>query len=460
MTTATAGPVRIEARLDEHLSRWLWLVKWVLVIPHLIVLSLLWIAFAVLSVVAFFAILVTGRYPDAIFDFTTGVLRWTWRVVYYAYGGLGTDRYPPFTLAEVPDYPATLHIDRPPHLSRGLVLVKWLLAAPHYLVIAFFAGGSTYAATRVAGWDNGAGLIGLLVLFAGIALLFTGRYPRGVFDLVLGMHRWVLRVVAYAALMTDAYPPFRLDTGGTDAPAISLSKPRVEAAGPPRSGWGPGRIVSAVLGSVLVAGAAGMAIGAGVLMTADKAGRDADGFLATPVEHFSAPGYALALDAVDLGPADGRIHSVDPASLLGEVRIRAIGNRTPIFVGIGPADAVSGYLDGVDRDVLGQRGPDARHSRQMHGGAPLTPPTAQTFWVASRAGAGDQQLTWTAADGRWSVVVMNADGSRPVAADVSGAVSAPGLRMVWTGLFVGSGVLLVIGAVVVALALPRQRAST
>src|SRR4051794_29686173 len=107
MTTATVGPVRVEARLDEHLSRWLWLVRWVLVIPPLVVLSLLWTAFGVLSVIALFAILVTGRSPDAIFDFTTGVLRWTWRVVYSAYGGLGTDRYPPFTLAEVPDYPAT-----------------------------------------------------------------------------------------------------------------------------------------------------------------------------------------------------------------------------------------------------------------------------------------------------------------------------------------------------------------
>ncbi|MEU9733886.1 DUF4389 domain-containing protein [Streptomyces sp. NPDC048002] len=203
-------PARLSAVLDAPLSRWLWLVKWLLALPHLVVLVFLWLAFVLVSVVAFFAILFTERYPRALFDFNVGVLRWSWRVGYYAYGALGTDRYPPFTLAEVPDYPTHFDVVYPERLSRGLVLVKWwLLAVPQYLVVAVLEGGS-----RVA-WFSG-GLIGLLTLFAGVALAATGSYPRGIFDLVVGLNRWVLRVAAYAALLTDVYPPFRLDQGGSE----------------------------------------------------------------------------------------------------------------------------------------------------------------------------------------------------------------------------------------------------
>jgi hypothetical protein len=224
-------PVHVDAHLDPGLNRWLWLLKWLLVIPHYVVLIFLWLAFVVSSVGALFAILFTGRYPRSIFDFNVGVMRWSWRVTYYAYGALGTDRYPPFTLSEVPDYPAHLTVDYPEHLSRGLALVKWwLLAIPHYLVLAFFAGGGVYAVNEATAsdqsyWTWGSGLIGLLVAFAAIALLFTGRYPQAIFDLVLGMQRWALRVAAYAALMTDQYPPFRLDQGGDEPLAARVQVP-------------------------------------------------------------------------------------------------------------------------------------------------------------------------------------------------------------------------------------------
>jgi hypothetical protein len=225
-----AYSLQVEGEVDEHLSRWLWLVKWVLIIPHVIVLAFLWIAFVVLTVVAFFAILFTGRYPRGIFDFTVGVLRWTWRVGYYSYGALGTDRYPPFTLADVPDYPARLNVEYPQALSRGLVLVKWwLLALPQYLIVGVFAGGAWAgfnAAGDHGGWSSGGGLIGLMVCIAGVVLLFTGRYPRSIFDFIMGMNRWVFRVAAYATLMTDAYPPFRLDMGGDEsAPDVAGPDP-------------------------------------------------------------------------------------------------------------------------------------------------------------------------------------------------------------------------------------------
>jgi len=218
---ASTYPLKVEGELDEPLSRWRWLVKWVLIIPHVIVLVFLWIAFVVLTIAAFFAILFTGRYPRGIFDFNVGVLRWSWRVGFYSYSALGTDRYPPFTLADVPDYPARLQVEYPQALSRGLVLVKWwLLALPQYLVVGVFAGGAWAgfnAASNHAGWSSGGGLIGLMVFISAVALLFTGRYPRSIFDFIMGMNRWVFRVAAYATLMTDAYPPFRLEMGGPES---------------------------------------------------------------------------------------------------------------------------------------------------------------------------------------------------------------------------------------------------
>jgi Domain of unknown function (DUF4389) len=213
-------PVHVDASPDPLASRGLWLIKWLLLIPHFVVLVFLWAAFLVVSVIAFFAILVTGRYPRPLFDFNAGVLRWTWRVHYYGYGALGTDRYPPFTLADVTDYPAHLDIPYPERLSRGLVLVKWwLLALPHYLVLSILVGGGLWISSRGSGAHGGldaGGLVGLLVLIAAIVLLFTARYPKSLYVLVVGIDRWSLRVAAYAGLMTDAYPPFRLDQGGTD----------------------------------------------------------------------------------------------------------------------------------------------------------------------------------------------------------------------------------------------------
>jgi hypothetical protein len=214
-------PLSVRARFDQP-NRWMWLVKWILLIPHYVVLAFLWLGFFVVTLIAFFAILFTTRYPKGLFDFNVGVLRWTWRVNYYGYSALATDRYPPFSLAEVPDYPARLEVAYPDQLNRWLPLVKWLLAVPHYLVVtALLASG--YTAASASGEQDqrtdayaGPSLLGACLIIAAIALLFTARYPTGLYDLVMGINRWSYRLVVYLALMTDSYPPFRLDQGADD----------------------------------------------------------------------------------------------------------------------------------------------------------------------------------------------------------------------------------------------------
>jgi hypothetical protein len=225
-------PARLSGYLDPNLSRWLWLVKWLLAIPHFIILFFLWFALIVVTIAAWFAILLTARYPRSLFNFSVGVIRWHWRVSFYAYGALGTDRYPPFTLART-DYPADFDVDYPERLSRGLVLVKsWLLAFPQLLVVAVLTGTARTWTVRDGVWvqeGGGISLLGLLVFIAGVILLFTGQYWRGLFDLVLGLNRWIYRVITYVALLRDEYPPFHLDMGPLD-PGDARAGPD---AGPP-----------------------------------------------------------------------------------------------------------------------------------------------------------------------------------------------------------------------------------
>ena len=195
-------PLSFQAEYAETLSPALWLVKWLLLIPHLVVLGFLWIGFACSWGVSLVAILFTGHYPRGLFEYNVGVLRWTWRVAFYGYQALGTDVYPPFTL-RAGGYPADLNIPYPEKLSRRLVLVKWwLLAIPHYLIIGVLLGG--------IGLHWG-GLVLILSLFAGVMLLFTSRYPTDLFRIIVGANRWSFRVLAYVALMTDRYPPFSLE---------------------------------------------------------------------------------------------------------------------------------------------------------------------------------------------------------------------------------------------------------
>jgi Domain of unknown function (DUF4389) len=446
--------MRVEGRMDPELSRGLWLIKWLLLIPHAIVLAFLWIAFFAVSVVAFFAIVFTARYPRALFDFNVGVLRWSWRVGFYAFNANGTDRYPPFTLREV-DYPATLAVDYPAELSRGLVLVKWwLLAIPHYLVVAVFIGGVWYG-------THWGGVLAILVLIAVVALLFTGRYPPGIFDLVLGMNRWALRVAAYAGLMTDVYPPFRLDMGPTE-PGMAI--PAAHAPSAPRAGSSPGGVLMAVFGSLGVLVAFGLLAAGAAVLWVDQTQRDSAGFVMSPSERLSTGSYAITAAYQRTGDAlEARSLAVDlhgpswmfATDRLGTVRIHLqSSNGRPVFLGIAPAADAARYLGAVNRAAL-TGFPNGSPRYATHAGtAPSGSPAAQTFWTARTSGRGDVALTWPVRHGTWTIVVMNADASPGVAADARLGARLGFLGELSAGL-VAAG--LISGAVAAALAITGIR---
>jgi hypothetical protein len=190
-----AGPpspphaARLEISYPSELNRWLPVVKWLLAIPHFIVLSFVALAAFFVAVYAFFAVLFTGRWPRGAFDFVVGTFRWAYRVAAYVH--LMVDAYPPFSMADDPDYPVRLDVEYPERIDNWRPLVQWLLALPYLFVAA------------VLYW-----LTGLMTIIAFFTILFTKRIPREIFELMIPGLRWNLRGNAYAYFLTSRYPPF------------------------------------------------------------------------------------------------------------------------------------------------------------------------------------------------------------------------------------------------------------
>jgi Domain of unknown function (DUF4389) len=186
-------PVRLDIDHQEKYSRFLPLVKWLLLLPHYLILFVLLIVAYVAVIASWFAVLITGRYPRVLFEFILGVQRWRVRVG--AYMLLMVDPYPPFALEDLPDYPARLQIDYPEDgVARWRPLVAWLIVIPYLIVstIIFY-------------------IAEVLVFFAFFTILFTRSFPKGMFDIVLVAARWQERGFAYAIWMTTRYPPFVWD---------------------------------------------------------------------------------------------------------------------------------------------------------------------------------------------------------------------------------------------------------
>ena len=186
-------PVRLQVEEPATLNRFLWLIKWLLAIPNSFVLGLVGIVYMFTLFFAWVAVVVTGRYPRGLFNFNVGCLRWTTRLNAYT-TGLVTDRYPPFAMRDIPEYPVRVTVEYPGKMSRLTAFFRYFLALPHLIIV--WSLNYVWAA---------------LWLIVGVIILFTGKYQRDLFKFVVGIMRWNVRASGYLILATDKSPPFSLE---------------------------------------------------------------------------------------------------------------------------------------------------------------------------------------------------------------------------------------------------------
>jgi hypothetical protein len=197
MSESADAPVRLDFSGPLEVSRWRPLINWIIAIPHFLVLWVLGVLAGVCLFVSFFTVLFTKQIPPQLFDIIVMTMRYSWRVASYALWM--REDYPPFdftpgTTDNRMDPHTVLEIDRPDELTRWGPLYKWLLAFPHYIALWFLAIGAFFA-----------------LFWAFFVVLFTGSYPQGVRNYVVGVQRWTLRVQAYAGFLRDEYPAFSMD---------------------------------------------------------------------------------------------------------------------------------------------------------------------------------------------------------------------------------------------------------
>lgn len=194
MAASVAYPVELVGEYQERVNRFLWLIKWILLIPHFVVLWFLSIPTIFTTPLSWLAVIIMGRYPSFLWAYHAGLLRWSWRINFYSYQAGNTDQYPPFAFQSREEYPADLIIEYPEGSSRLTGLFRWILIIPHWIITAILSE-----------------IVNILVLFALVFLLFTGRYSQDLFNIIMGLNRWIYRANAYGWLLVDAYPPFSFD---------------------------------------------------------------------------------------------------------------------------------------------------------------------------------------------------------------------------------------------------------
>ncbi len=222
------------------------------------------------------------------------------------------------------------------------------------------------------------------------------------------------------------------------------------------------RTVLILVGIVLVAVGGATLIGGGVGLWANQQ-RDRDGFFTTGHERFTTDAFALSLPWFE-GEGDPAASFVVFENMLGDFRIRVASRdaAAPLFIGIGAAADVSRYLNGVGHDEVTEIefAPLKVTSISRPGAGPAGRPAGQTFWVASDTGTGPRTVTWDAgAQGDWIIVVMNADGSAGIDADLSTGATLSGVLPLAIGALIAGDVLLTIGVAVIILNITARRSA-
>jgi hypothetical protein len=279
------------------------------------------------------------------------------------------------------------------------------------------------------------------------------------------MDRWALRVAAYAGLMVDQYPPFRLDMGGDDPGTTRLDAPQDEPhpgllsppPPPPRREperrMSAGRTIALIVGVlVTLASLLGLTVG-GAMAWLDQARRDSAGFVTSDKVTLSTTGYALASEqlTIDAGAA-----SV-PHRWFGDARVRVeTVSGGPVFVGLASVTDVRRYLAGVAYTTVRAVGPNTTTYADHAGTAPAAAPTDLKIWRVQAAGPGEQTITWPIENGDWTLVVMATDGSKDLSVRADVGATAPALQWLWIGILTSSGVFLLLGTLTVVLAVIRQ----